>query len=74
MRLTILNRFLQFLELLERTVDFISFLWTPVGLAALFCLISYPLLLAVHCSTPTAAILGSVMGLVFYAIVQQPDL
>ena len=73
MRLTLLNRFLQFLKLLESIGDFIAFLFSPVGLALWVCGSSYYLLLWGQCDPPTSAILASAIAMTAYSLVKQPN-
>lgn len=71
--MAILNRFLKFLELLEQVADFFAWIGAPTGFSAGLCLISYGLLLANGCDSPTSAILSGAIALTLYSIVQQPD-
>ena len=71
--MAILNRFLQFLELLEQIVDFFALLGSPAGYSTLLCIFAYGMLLIGDCDSPTAAILAGAIALTLYSIVQQPD-
>ena len=73
MRLTLLNRFLQLLELLEHLGDFIAFLLSPVGATIGICAMSYYLLLWGQCDVPTSAILASAIALTAHSLMQKPN-
>ena len=69
----LLARLLQFLEFLESLQNFLEFLITPTGLAALLWIILYFPLQILGCDTPTAAILSSTSALSLYCLLERPD-
>ena len=71
--MAILNRFLRLLERLEAAADAAEFLASPVGLASIFCLLSYQVFLLVGCDVPTAAILASATGLTLHCTFNHPE-
>lgn len=70
--MAILHRFLQLLEFLEQTTQFIEFLTTPVGMAASACLVSYQVLLLLQCDSPSAAVLASAIALTLHCGFNRP--
>ncbi|MGF1459222.1 MAG: hypothetical protein ACFBSG_09365 [Leptolyngbyaceae cyanobacterium] len=71
--MAILNRLLLLLKFLETLVEFGDFLTTPVGIAGIFCLISYPAFTLMGCDPTAAAILASTAALTVHCTVNHPS-
>ncbi len=71
--MTLLSRFLKFLEWLESTQDFFHFLSQPTGISTLAALLLYCPIQLLGCDSLSAATLSCTVALTLFCLLERPD-
>lgn len=71
--MTLLNRFLKLLELLETVQDAFTFFTDPIGLSGVLAICLYFPMQALGCDASAAATLSCTAALTFFCLVEKPD-
>ena len=70
--MTILRRFIKFLEWLETTQEFVDFLVQPTGISALAALLLYYPVQVLGCDALSAATLSCTLALTIFCLLERP--
>lgn len=71
--MTLLNRFLKFLEWIETTQEVFDFLSQSTGLSVILALCLYFPIQVLGCDAPTAATLSCTVALTLFCLLERPD-
>ncbi|MEM9091235.1 MAG: hypothetical protein AAGC93_21155 [Cyanobacteria bacterium P01_F01_bin.53] len=71
--MTILSRFLKFLEWLENAQEFVHFLSQPIGLSAAIALCLYCPFQLLGCDYLSAATLSGTVALTLFCLLERPE-
>lgn len=71
--MTLLNRFLRLLELLESAQGLFEFLTEPIGLSGVLAICLYFPIQSLGCDASAAATLACTAALTFFCLVEKPD-
>ncbi|MEL6555101.1 MAG: hypothetical protein AAFQ63_16795 [Cyanobacteria bacterium J06621_11] len=71
--MTLLRRFLKFLEWLESAQDFVHFLTQPTGISATAALLLYCPIQLLGCDSLSATTLSCTIALTLFCLLERPD-
>ena len=71
--MTLLRRFLKFLEWLESAQDFFHFLTQPVGISAVTALLLYCPIQLLGCDSLAAATLACSVAMTLFCLLERPE-